>query len=106
LVSISYKLANEIRKLIVGESISREERNKIKSIINEYSIVEHINRVQTMIIGNDKYLVLISLDIDNESKGHQIEDTIDQIKYDIRLEIPEVETIYIEVQDPNRTVNS
>jgi len=106
LITISYKLTDEIRKLIVGESISREDRNEIKNIIHEYSIVEHINRVQTMVIGNDKYLVLISIDIDNESSGYKIEDTIDQIKVDIKNKIPEVETIYIEVQDPNRTVNS
>jgi divalent metal cation (Fe/Co/Zn/Cd) transporter len=106
LISISYKLANEIRKLIVGESIPRNKRNEIKNIINEYSIVEHINRVQTMVIGNDKYLVLISIDVDNDSTGYQIEDVIDQIKVDIKKAIPEVETIYVEVQDMNRTLNS
>lgn len=106
LVIISFKLANEIRKLIVGESISRSDRNKIKQIINDFTIVEHINRIQTMVIGNDKYLVLISIDIDNESTGYQIEDTVDQIKFEIRKEIPEVQTIYVEIQDMNRTINS
>ena len=106
LVSISYKLSNEIRKLIVGESIPRSKRNEIKNIINEYNIVEHINRVQTMVIGNDKYLVLISIDIDNDSTGYQIEDTIDQIKSNIKKSIPEVQTIYVEIQDMNRTINS
>ena len=106
LVSISYKLSNEIRKLIVGESIPRSKRTEIKNIINEYNIVEHINRVQTMVIGNDKYLVLISIDIDNDSTGYQIEDTIDQIKSNIKKSIPEVQTIYVEIQDMNRTINS
>lgn len=106
LIVVSFKLANEIRKLIVGESISREDRQKIKDIIRDYNIVEHINRVQTMVIGNDKYLVLISIDIDNEATGYQIEDTVDQIKFDIKKSIPEVQTIYVEIQDLNRSINS
>lgn len=102
LISVSYKLANEIRKLIIGESISREDRNKIKEIVREYDLVEHINRVQTMVMGNDRYMVLISIGVDDDATGYHIEDVIDQIKIDIHKEIPEVEVIYIDVQDPNR----
>ena len=104
LVSISYKLANEIRKLIIGESISRSDRQKIKNIINEYEIVEHINRVQTMVIGNDKYMVLISIGVNDDSTGYHIEDTIDQIKLDIITQIPQVKVIYVDIQDPNRSL--
>ena len=104
LMIISYKLSNEIRKLIVGESIPRSDRKKIKDIINEYDIVEHINKVQTMVIGNDKYMVLISIGVDDDSTGYKIEDTIDQIKMNIIKEIPQVKVIYVDVKDPNRSL--
>ena len=104
LVIVSYKLSNEIRKLIVGESIPRSDRKKIKDIINEYDIVEHINKVQTMVIGNDKYMVLISIGVNDDSTGYKIEDTIDQIKIDIIKEIPQVKVIYVDVKDPNRSL--
>lgn len=100
LVTVSYKLANEIRKLIVGESISREDRNKIKEIIRQYDVVEHINRVQTSVIGNDKYMVLISVGIDDFAHGYKIEDDIEQIKIEICKAIPQVEVIYVDIQDP------
>jgi len=77
------------------------KKSKDKIII----IVEHINRVQTMVISNEKYLVLISIDVDDDSTGYQIEDTIDDIKTEIKKQIPQVETIYIEIQDPNRCFN-
>lgn len=104
MVTISYKLSNEIRKLIVGESISRKERNKIKDIVHKYDIVEHINRVQTMVMGNDKYMVLISIGVDDEATGLRIEEILDQIKVDICEAIPQVEVIYIDIQDPNRHI--
>lgn len=104
LISVAYKLADEIRRLIIGESIPRNDRIKIKNIINKYDLVEHINRIQTQVIGNDKYMVLISIDIDDESKGYKIEDVIDKIKMEILEEIPEVKMISIDIQDPNKTL--
>lgn len=102
LATISFKLANEIRKLIVGESISREERLKIKRILQQYNIIEHINRIQTMVMGNDKYMVLISVNIDDESIGYHIENIFNEIKTEIKKEIPQVETIYLDIQDYNK----
>jgi len=98
---VSFKLINEIRKLIVGESIPRDKRAQIKKIIHEYEIVDHINRVQTMVIGNDRYLVLISVDIDDDASGYHIEDMFEQIKLDIKAAIPEVADIYIDIKDSN-----
>ncbi len=103
LLSISHTLANEIRKLIVGESMPRESRAKIKGIIHEYDIVEHINAVKTMAIGNNKYLVVISVDIDDDATGYDIEDHFEQIKIDIFKELPEVKVITIDIQDPNKS---
>ena len=51
LMAISYTLTNELRKLIVGESVPRDVRAKIKGIIHKNSIVGHINKIQTMFIG-------------------------------------------------------
>lgn len=96
---VAFKLADEIRKLIVGESMPREGRSKIKSILNEYDMVEHINKVQTMVIGNNKYLVLISIDVEDDITGYDLEDHIEQIKLDIKRDIPEVDTIYIDIKD-------
>jgi len=103
LTLISYKMALEIKRLIIGESIPREKRVIIKEILHDYKLVEHVNQVQTMVIGNDKYLVIISIDIDEESTGYYVEDIIDEIKQRILKAIPEIENIYIDVKDLSRS---
>ena len=103
LTLISFKMAFEIKRLIIGESIPREKRIIIKEILHEYQLVEHVNQVQTMVIGNDKYLVIISIDIDEDATGYYVEDIIDEIKQRILKAIPEVENIYVDVKDLSRS---
>lgn len=103
LATISYKMAIEIKRLIIGESIPREKRQIIRRILLEYPLVEHINRVQTMVVGNDKYMVIISVDIEDTATGYYTEDILDEIKHRIRKTIPEVDSIYIDIKDLTRS---
>ncbi|NQV01317.1 MAG: cation diffusion facilitator family transporter [Bacteroidia bacterium] len=103
LATISYKMAIEIKRFIVGESIPREKRLLIRQILQEYPLVEHINRMQTMVVGDDKYLVIISVDVDDEASGYYTEDILDEIKQRISVAIPEVEEVYIDIQDLSRS---
>jgi len=103
LAAISWKMATEIKRFIVGESIPREKRALIRQILHEYPLVEHINRIRTMVVGNDKYLVIISVDIDDEATGYYTEDILDTIKQRIIREIPEVVEVYTDIQDLTRS---
>jgi len=102
LFSISILLIIEVKALIIGESIPREERNQMKEIIHSYRQVKHINRVQTMVMGNNHYLVLLSLDLEDDLSVYQAEDLIEQIKLDITGKISGIENIYIEIKDSVR----
>ena len=95
-------LITEVKNLIVGESMPREMRQKIRTIIHKYSQVVRINRLQTMVMGDNKYLVLLSVDIDNGMTGYGAEDMIEQIKLSLKKEISEIGTLYIEIQDSVR----
>jgi len=99
LTYVSYSLVNELRKLIIGESMPRESRNKIKQIVSEFEAVTHVNRIKTMTMGKNKYLLLLSLNVDDFMKAYKIEDIVDEIKKDIVNEYPEVNEIYIEISD-------
>ena len=61
--------------------------------------------MQTMVMGDSKYLVLLSVDIDNDIKASAAEDLIEQVKIDLKREIPEAGNIYIEIQDAVRNQN-
>jgi len=99
---ISLVLINEVKNLIIGESIPRDQRNRIKQIVHSHKEIKHINRLQTMVMGNHRYLVLISVDIDDDLTGYKIEDLIDKLKTEIRKETEGIENIYIEVKDSIR----
>lgn len=102
LLVISIVLIGEVKNLIIGESIPREQRNIIRQIIHSRKEIRHINRIQTMVMGNHRYLVLISVDINDDMSGYKIEDLIDKLKTDIRKQTTGIEDLYIEVRDSVR----
>lgn len=102
LLVISILLIIEVKGLIVGESIPREERQKIKSILSSYSKVKHINKVQTMVTGSQQYMVLLSIDLEDKMNIYDAENLIEKIKMDIVSKVSGIETIYIEIKDSVR----
>ena len=102
LLGVSILLIIEVKNLIVGESMPREMRQSMRQVIHKFKQVRHINRMQTMAMGDNKYLVLLSVDIDDSMTGYGAEDMIEQIKLNLKKEIPEIGTIYIELQDAVR----
>ena len=105
LLAVSILLIAEVKNLIVGESMPREKRQMIRNVIHRYKKIKHINRMQTMVMGDSKYLVLLSVDMENDIKASAAEDLIEQVKTDLKKEIPEAGNIYIEIQDAVRNQN-
>jgi cation diffusion facilitator family transporter len=102
LLAVSILLIAEVKNLIVGESMPRERRQVIRNIIHKFKNIKHINRLQTMVMGDSSFLVLISVDINDDMKGSEAEDMVEQLKLGLKKEIPEIGTIYIEIQDSVR----
>lgn len=99
LLIMSYFLANELRKLIIGENISREMRTEVKSIVNRHIAVRHINNIRSMYIGNNNFILLISVDIEDITNASCIESITDQVKRDITALYPHAKYIYFEVEE-------
>jgi cation diffusion facilitator family transporter len=102
LLAVSILLIAEVKNLIVGESMPRQRRQKMRKIIHSFKQIGHINRMQTMVMGDSRYLVLLSVDINDEMKGSEVEDMTEQLKLSLKKEVPEIGTIYIETQDSER----
>jgi divalent metal cation (Fe/Co/Zn/Cd) transporter len=43
----------------------REERGRIKQILNSFPDVTHVNRIKSMTMGRNKYLLLISINVND-----------------------------------------
>jgi cation diffusion facilitator family transporter len=96
---VSYSLVNELRKLIIGESMPREDRGRIKQIINRFEDVTHVNRIKSMAMGRNQYLLLVSINVDDHISGYTVEDLVENIKEDIKKEFINVDEIYVEISD-------
>jgi cation diffusion facilitator family transporter len=85
LMFLSYKLTSEIYTLIIGENISREEIKEIKKIVQFYdNDIAHINFVKGMILGSNKKLIVVSVDLnDANTSGNRIEDVLHEIRREI-----------------------
>jgi len=99
LVLMSFFLANELRKLIIGENISREMRNRIKETLHSHPDIRHINNIRSMYIGNNKFLLLISVDVEDRLDASAVECLTGQIKTEITGIYPNARYIYIEIEE-------
>lgn len=102
LVVMSYFLANELRKLMVGENIPRETRSNIREIVRRHPAVKHINNMRAMYIGNNNFILMISVDVADFSTGHSIEDMTVTLKARIIREYPQAKYIYIDITGSNK----
>jgi len=102
LVIMSWMLANELRKLMVGENIPRQMRADIRSIIKKQTVIRHINNIRSMYIGNNNFILLISVDVDDYSAGCTIETVTEEIKADITHSYSNAKYIYIDVKDSEK----
>jgi divalent metal cation (Fe/Co/Zn/Cd) transporter len=86
---------------MVGESIPREVRNDIRTIVRKYSVIKHINNIRSMYIGNNNFILLISVDVEDLALGQAIEIASEKIKSDISVKYPHAKYIYIDVMAGN-----
>lgn len=102
LLAVSILLIAEVKNLIVGESLPRESRQRVRNIVHKFRQVKHINRLQSMVMGDSQYLVLLSVDINDDMTGSSAEDMIEKLKLALKKEIPEIGTLYVEIKDSVR----
>ena len=99
LIIMSWFLANELRKLMVGESIPREMRNDIRNILHKHKTIKHINNIRSMYIGNNNFILLISVDVEDLAGGSVIESITEQVNNEITHIYPHARYIYIDIRN-------
>lgn len=77
---LSILLAVELGKMLKGEGLSQAATYQLRSSISKLGIVECVNSVQSTVIGNDKYLILISVNPYDFINGKDVENISKKIK--------------------------
>ncbi len=92
-------LAIETKGLLIGESASPATLDAIRDIVGGEPAVRSINEMRTMHIGPTDVLLAMSLDYRNDLNAGAIEQSITRLEDTIRKTRPEINRVFIEVQD-------
>jgi cation diffusion facilitator family transporter len=100
LMAFAYFLAKENKALLIGESISRKEYNKIVKLVNEIPDVNRIITMRTMHFAPEDVLVTIEVNLVDGLDTDKIESVIDNIEQKVKLAIPYINPakVYVEVE--------
>ncbi len=96
LAGIALWLAYETKSLLIGESAVHPVVQKIREIVQQYSVVEFVNEVLTTHFGPDFILVNLSVDFRDSASAGEIEKVVARIDEEIKQQIPRVKRVFIE----------
>jgi len=100
LMAFAYFLAKENKALLIGESISRKDYNKIVKLVNEIPDVNRIITMRTMHFAPEDVLVTIEVNLVDGLDTDKIESVIDNIEQKVKQTIPYINPakVYVEVE--------
>ncbi|MFC5971840.1 cation diffusion facilitator family transporter [Halomarina salina] len=96
LMGFALALAWENKRLLIGESIPRDEEAKLRSIVREWQGVEHIDEFRTVYFGPERLIVTADVSFDGTLDVEDIDDAITGIEDAIIDYEPQVRKVYIE----------
>ena len=102
--AIAAVLIVEMRSLLLGEGVARDNRERIRSAIETHPHVKRFIHARTMHLGPEDVLVATKVELDAQLSFREVADAIDQIEARIRSTLPSARVIYVEpaVFDENR----
>jgi cation diffusion facilitator family transporter len=100
LMAFAYFLAKENKALLIGESISRKDYNKVVKLVNEIPDVNRIITMRTMHFAPEDVLVTIEVNLVDGLDTDKIESVIDNIEQKVKQAIPYINPakVYVEVE--------
>ena len=98
LASVAVFLANEMRKLLIGESIEADKLTRIKTELEGFDEVDKLGRVNSMYIGPRHVLVALDVDFHDHITAGELESVIDRMETKVREILPEKCQIFIEAE--------
>lgn len=96
LVLIAFVLAREMKPLLIGESASDSDLDKITAAVAASPKVNSIIHLRTMHLGPDNLLLAAKIDFDHSLSVEQLATAIDQAEIAVRAAVQKQMTIYIE----------
>ena len=103
LVLVAWELGTDSRRLLIGEAMPAETRQKIEEIMVSFSEVTEVLRLLTMHLGPNSALLTAEINVVDGLTTDEIEDLLERITQKIRSEVPEVTQTFIELHPEGET---
>jgi cation diffusion facilitator family transporter len=87
----------EAKEMIIGKSISKEEKELIKQIAQVHPLVNKVLQITTMQFGSEELYVNLNINVKDNLETRQIENLISEIEKNIIKAKPEVDIVQIEI---------
>jgi cation diffusion facilitator family transporter len=96
LVAVAIILAIETKSLLIGESATPEDLQKIEAALVDGDNVERIIHMKTLHLGPDELLVAVKVGVRPGSTAEEIAVAIDKAEVRVRAAVPIARVIYLE----------
>jgi cation diffusion facilitator family transporter len=96
LVVIAIVLAIEMKGLLVGESATQEDVDRISAALNSSPGVRGVIHMKTQHLGPDEVLVAAKLDVDEALTVRQLANAINTAEASLRAAVPTATLVYLE----------
>ncbi len=94
---VAWELGTDSRRLLLGESILPEDRQRIRRIMLSFPEITEVLRLFTMHLGPNSVLVNAEIHAVNGLDTDRIEELLERTTAAIRREVPEVTQTFIEL---------
>lgn len=94
-------LINGVKDFMIGRSVSPQIADEIRKAVLLTKEVDRVLDLRTMYIGTDKLLVNAEVHVKPSLKTRDLEKLIDEIKANVRHEIPSIHHLQIELETLN-----
>jgi cation diffusion facilitator family transporter len=99
LMGFALALAWENRGLIVGEGVTKSERQELIDAVESTEDVVSLIDLRTLHMGPDSVLVTVEAEFENGMTTDEIEEATDRVETSIKEAVPEAHKVYVEAQE-------
>lgn len=99
LLALTYFLANEMRKLIIGERIDDEHLAMAAAIITGHPHVKALGEIKSMQLGSGECIIAACVDFEDSLRDIELEKTMHSIRTGILNKVPSAKHIYLQLSN-------
>ncbi len=96
LVYVAFFMAKETKHLLIGETASEKDINKIRKVLDSYNNIEFYGNIKTMHMGPDEVIAGMEVNFKDSIKVGELEDIIKEIKQRIKQSDTKFKHVYVE----------